>query len=138
MSQSFAEIAPRYDALRALSSGDRARLQTMLREAASQPGDRVVEAGCGTGRLTQPLAAMTLAGVTGVDSEVRMLDVARGKDTAGRIEWIRGSAYRVPLDDGAAALVMMVMVVHLLRQRVRAFSAARRILRPGGRLSLWA
>jgi hypothetical protein len=31
MSPSFAEIAPRYDALRPLSSGDRARLQTMLR-----------------------------------------------------------------------------------------------------------
>jgi len=120
-----------------MSSGDRARLQTMLREAALQPGDRVVEVGCGTGRLTLPLAAMTLAGVTGVDSEARMLDVARRKDTAGRIEWIRGSAYRLPLDDGAAALVVMVMVVHLLRQRVRAFTEARRILRPGGQLSLW-
>jgi SAM-dependent methyltransferase len=137
MSPSFAEIAPRYDALRPLSSGDRARLQTMLRDAALQPGDRVVEVGCGTGRLTLPLAAMTLAGVTGVDSEARMLDVARGKDTAGRIEWIRGSAYRLPLDKGAAALVVMVMVVHLLRQRVRAFTEARRILRPGGQLSLW-
>jgi SAM-dependent methyltransferase len=137
MSPSFAEIAPRYDALRPLSSGDRARLQTMLRDAALQPGDRVVEVGCGTGRLTLPLAGMTLAGVTGVDSEARMLDVARRKDTAGRIEWIRGSAYRLPLDDGAAALVVMVMVVHLLRQRVRAFTEARRILRPGGQLSLW-
>jgi ubiquinone/menaquinone biosynthesis C-methylase UbiE len=137
MSPSFAEIAPRYDALRPLSAGDRARLQTMLGEAALQPGDRVVEVGCGTGRLTLPLSAMTPARVTGVDTETRMLDVARGKDAAGRIEWIRGSAYRLPLEDGAAALVMMVMVVHLLRQRVRAFTEARRILRPGGRLSLW-
>ncbi len=109
----------------------------MLGEAALQPGDRVVEVGCGTGRLTLPLSAMTPARVTGVDTETRMLDVARGKDAAGRIEWIRGSAYRLPLDDGAAALVMMVMVVHLLRQRVRAFTEVRRILRPGGRLSLW-
>jgi ubiquinone/menaquinone biosynthesis C-methylase UbiE len=137
MSPSFAEIAPRYDALRPLSAGDRARLETMLREAALQPGDRVVEVGCGTGRLTLPLAAMTPARVTGVDTEVRMLDVARAKDTAGRVDWIRGSAYRLPLDDGAAALVMMVMVVHLLRQRVRAFAEGRRILRQGGQLSLW-
>jgi SAM-dependent methyltransferase len=137
MSPSFAEVAPRYDALRPLSAGDRARLQTMLREAALQPGDRVVEVGCGTGRLTLPLSAMTPAGIIGVDTEARMLDVARSKDAAGRIEWIRGSAYRLPLDDGAAALVLMVMVVHLLRQRVRAFTEARRILRPGGQLSLW-
>src|SRR5229473_3166329 len=137
MSPSFAEIAPRYDALRPLSAGDRARLETMLREAALEPGDRVVEVGCGTGRLTLPLSATTPARVTGVDTEARMLEVARGKDSAGRVEWLRGSAYRLPLDEGAAALVMMVMVIHLLRQRVRAFTEARRILRPGGQLSLW-
>src|SRR5256712_6460375 len=137
MSPSFAEIAPRYDALRPLSAGDRARMETMLREAALLPGDLVVEVGCGTGRLTLPLAAMTPARVTGVDKEARMLDVARGKDTAGRVDWLGGSAYRLPLAEGTAALVMMVMVVHLLRQRVRAFTEARRILRPGGQLSLW-
>jgi SAM-dependent methyltransferase len=43
----------------------------------------------------------------------------------------------LPLADESAALVMMVMVVHLLRQRVRAFTETRRILRPGGELSLW-
>jgi SAM-dependent methyltransferase len=137
MSPSFAEIAPRYDALRPLSSGDRARLEAMLHEAALQAGDLVVEVGCGTGRLTLPLAAVTPARVTGVDSEARMLEVARAKDGAGRVEWVRGSAYRLPVGDGEAALVIMVMVVHLLRQRVRAFSETRRVLRPGGRLSIW-
>ena len=137
MSPSFAEIAPRYDALRPLSSGDRARLETMLREAALQAQDLVVEIGCGTGRLTLPLAAITKSRVIGVDSEARMLEVARGKDAAGRVEWVRGSAYRLPVGDGAAALVMMVMVVHLLRQRVRAFSETRRVVRPDGRLSVW-
>jgi ubiquinone/menaquinone biosynthesis C-methylase UbiE len=137
MSPSFAEIAPRYDALRPLSAGDRLRLETMLREAGLQPGDRVVEVGCGTGRLTLPLSAMTAAHIMGVDSEARMLDVARAKDTAGRIDWVRSSAYRLPLPDEAAALVIMAMVVHLLRQRVRAFTEARRILRPSGQLSLW-
>lgn len=137
MSRSFAEIAPRYDALRPLSSGDRERLERMVREAALKPDDLVVEVGCGTGRMTLPLAGMTPARVVGVDSEARMLEVACAKDPAGRVEWTRGSAYRLPVDDGAAALVVMVMVVHLLRQRGRAFGEARRILRPGGRLSLW-
>ena len=59
----------------------------MLREAALQPDDLVVEVGCGTGRMTLPLSAMTPARVTGVDAETRMLDVARAKDAAGRIEW---------------------------------------------------
>ena len=109
----------------------------MLREAALQAGGLVVDVGCGTGRLTLALSAITAARVMGVDSEARMLEVARSKDAGGRVGWVRGSAYRVPVDDGAAALVMMATVVHLLRQRVRAFSEARRILRPGGRLSIW-
>jgi SAM-dependent methyltransferase len=137
MSPSFAEIAPRYDALRPLSRGDRARLESMLREADLHAGDLVVEVGCGTGRLTLPLAAVSPARVMGVDAEAKMLDVARAKDAAARVEWVKGSAYRLPVGDGEAALVMMVMVVHLLRQRVRAFSEARRALRAGGRLSLW-
>jgi ubiquinone/menaquinone biosynthesis C-methylase UbiE len=138
MSPSFAEIAPRYDALRPLSSGDRARLTAMVQKASPLGADDlVVEVGCGTGRLTLPLAALAPARVMGVDPEARMLEVARTKDVAGRVEWIRGSAYRLPVPDGAAALVVMVMVVHLLRQRVRAFSEARRVLRPGRQLSVW-
>src|ERR1700726_2152270 len=137
MSPSFAEIAPHYDALRPLSSGDCARLETMLGEADLHAGDLVVEVGCGTGRLTLPLAAITPARVMGVDAEAKMLDVARAKDGAGRVAWVRGSAYRLPVGDSEASLVLMVMVVHLLRQRGRAFSEARRVLRPGGRLSVW-
>jgi len=143
MSPSFARIAPTYDALRPLSAEDRARLETMMREASVGAGDLVVEVGCGTGRLTLPLAGMTRARVMGVDTEARMLDVARGKDVAGRVEWVRGSAYRLPVADGSAGLVVMVMVVHLLRQRTRAFGEARRVLRPrlgvedAGRLCIW-
>src|ERR1700694_12519 len=108
MSPSFAEIAPRYDALRPLSTGDRARLEAMLREAALTAGDLVVEVGCGTGRLTLPLAAVTPARVMGVDSEVKMLDVARAKDAAGRVEWVRGSGYRVTVADGGAGRGVVV------------------------------
>src|SRR5438094_4487846 len=125
MSPSFARIAPTYDTLRPLSAGDRAGLEAMLREAVVGAEDLVVEVGCGTGRLTLPLATLTPARVVGVDAEARMLEVARAKDASARVEWVRGSAYRLPIPDRAAALVLMVMVVHLLRQRVRAFAEAR-------------
>src|SRR3989475_4671295 len=140
MSPSFARIAPTYDALRPLSGEDRARLEAMLRDAAIDAGDLVVEVGCGTGRLTLPLAGLTPARVMGVDTEPRMLDVARAKDAAERVEWVRGSAYRLPVVDGTAGLVVMVMVVHLLGQRTRAFGDARRVLRHGergGQLCIW-
>ncbi|HEY8678472.1 MAG TPA: methyltransferase domain-containing protein [Candidatus Dormibacteraeota bacterium] len=137
MPPSFAEIAPRYDALRPLSPGDQSRLAEMVRTAEIAADDVAVEVGCGTGRITLPLAAMTPARVVGVDSEERMLAVARGKDAGGRVQWRRGSAYRLPLADQEARLVVMVMVVHLLRRRGAAFREARRVLRPGGRVSIW-
>jgi ubiquinone/menaquinone biosynthesis C-methylase UbiE len=137
MPPSFARIAPSYDALRPLSRADRERLQRLVQDASLTAGDTVVEVGCGTGRLTLPMAALTPAQVIGIDSEARMLEVSRSKDEARRVEWILGSAYRLPLPDGRASLVLMAMVVHLLRQRGRAFGEARRILRPGGRLHVW-
>jgi ubiquinone/menaquinone biosynthesis C-methylase UbiE len=137
MSHDFAEIAPRYDALRPLAAGDRDRLEAMLSGVRLEPDDLVVEVGCGTGRLTLPLSAMTEARILGVDSEARMLEVAAAKDTRRRIEWLKATAYRLPLRDGEAALVLMAMLVHLLKQPGRAFKEAFRVIRPGGRLSVW-
>ena len=137
MSESFAEIAPVYDALRPLSAGDRARLGAMLAQVALGPDDLVVEIGCGTGRLTLPLALAVAARVVGIDAEEKMLEVARRKDVGGRVDWTRGTAYRLPMEDGAASLVVMVMVVHLLRRRLSAFREAHRVLRGEGRLSVW-
>jgi ubiquinone/menaquinone biosynthesis C-methylase UbiE len=137
MSPSFAEIAPHYDALRPLSAGDRARLLSVVERARLQPNDVAVEIGCGTGRITLPLAGLSAARVIGIDSELKMLQVGRAKDGEGRIDWRRGSAYRVPVGDGEVAMVLMVMVVHLLRRRGAAFREVRRILRPDGSLSLW-
>ncbi len=137
MPRTFRELAPRYDALRPLRPEDRARLEATLAGMVIGPDDVVVEVGCGTGRLTLPLRAMTSGRVVGVDTEPGMLAVARQKDPAGRIAWILGSAYRLPIAGGSATLVLMGMLVHLLKQRRRAFREAWRVLRPGGRLSIW-
>src|SRR2546422_2722779 len=97
MSPSFARIAPTYDALRPLSGEDRARLEAMLREAAIDAGDLVVEVGCGTGRLTLPLAGMARGRVMGGGTVGRILGEARAKGVAGGGEGGRGNAYRLPV-----------------------------------------
>ncbi len=133
----FAEIADRYDALRPLQASDRRRVVALGSADWLRPDDLVVEVGCGTGRMTLPLAEISAHQVVGVDPEERMLEVARAKDIAGRVQWLRGTAYRLPLADGVAGLVLMSMVVHLLKQPGRAFTEARRVLRPEGRMVIW-
>ena len=133
----FAEIADRYDALRPLQARDRQRVVALGSADWLRRDDLVVEVGCGTGRMTLPLAEISAQQVVGVDPEERMLEVARRKDVAGRVRWLRGTAYRLPLADGVAGVVLMSMVVHLLKQPGRAFAEARRVLRPEGRMVIW-
>ena len=137
MSGMFGEIAPRYDRLRPMLAGDRRRVAALASASWLRSGDVIVEVGCGTGRMTLPLAQMSAYSVVGVDPEDRMLAVARAKDVEGRVRWSQGTAYRLPLADGVAGAVLISMVVHLLKQQGRALREARRVLRPEGRLVIW-
>jgi SAM-dependent methyltransferase len=55
----------------------------------------VLDLGCGTGTLALLLAADGRE-VIGVDPAGASLDVARGKDTAGRVRWYHGDATSLP------------------------------------------
>src|SRR3989442_13846462 len=101
MSPSFARIAPTYDALRPLSAEDRARLEAMLREAAVGAGDLVGEVGCGTGRLTLPMAGLAPARAAGGDTGGRERDEGRGNDVARGAGGGRGGRARSPVPDRA-------------------------------------
>jgi SAM-dependent methyltransferase len=72
------------------------------------PAARVLDLGCGTGRLT---LAMARAGhrVTGVDPARASLDDARRKPGAERVTWIEGTAALIP----DAAFDVAVMTSHV-------------------------
>lgn len=96
---------------------------------------RVVDLGCGTGRLTLALAADGHA-VTGADPAAASLDVARGKPGAELVTWVHGEA--ADLATGSADVVLMSSHVAQVfsddgewRQTLGHLA---RILVPGGRL----
>lgn len=95
-------------------------------------GRRVLEVGCGTGRLAAALAARAQCRVWGVDPAAEMLDVARrrvGTDVGLRL----ARAESLPFRAGWFERVVMRLVVHLVH-RPHALAEARRVLAARGRL----
>jgi ubiquinone/menaquinone biosynthesis C-methylase UbiE len=102
---------------------------------AERSAPRVLDLGCGTGRLA---IAMAAAGheVTGVDPAGASLDAARRKPGAARVHWVEGSAGVLP----AKAFDAAFMTSHVAQlfvgddEWITALRALRRSLEVGGRL----
>jgi len=100
----------------------------------------VVELGVGTGRIAIPTAAAGVH-VIGVDSSAGMLEVcaeqARAAGVADRIDLRLGDLRRPPVPEQVALVTCPFRAyLHLADdgERLEALAAARRMLRPGGRL----
>jgi SAM-dependent methyltransferase len=95
-----------------------------------EPGEHVLDLGCGTGTLTAAIAARG-AHVTGIDVEPAMVDQARTRYP--ELDFMVGDGHRVtagaPLD-----AVFANAVLHWLTRADEALASVHRTLRPGGRL----
>lgn len=93
-------------------------------------GRRVLEVGCGTGRLAAALAERG-ARVWGVDPSADMLARARAAAGTG-VGLKQGRAEALPFKDGWFERVVLRLVVHLV-DRPQALPELARVLAPGGR-----
>jgi demethylmenaquinone methyltransferase / 2-methoxy-6-polyprenyl-1,4-benzoquinol methylase len=130
----FDRIAPVYDLMnRVMTAGLDRRWRRLAAEAAVRPGDRVLDACCGTGDLA--VAAASLGGrVTGLDFSERMLQRARRKAPA--LEWVRGDLLELPFADGSFESATVGFGVRNVADLERGISELRRVLVPGGRLAI--
>jgi SAM-dependent methyltransferase len=103
-----------------------------------QPGQTIVDIGCGAGQTTQQLANRvgSLGRVIGVDIAPRVLDVARSRTaTLAQVQLIQADAATLALPDEMADGVYSRFGVMALDDPVVAFANFRRMTRRGGRLA---
>ena len=114
---------------------------SLIASAAIQPGESVLEVGCGTGVLCRWLARETGGNnpVSGVDVNVYFLregaEIARREGVADAVSFHEGSAEEMPFDDATFDVAFSSTVV----QRVNAdlmLPEMVRVTKPGGRVAV--
>jgi demethylmenaquinone methyltransferase/2-methoxy-6-polyprenyl-1,4-benzoquinol methylase len=130
----FDRIAPVYDAMnRVMTAGLDRRWRRLAAEAVVQPGDRVLDACCGTGDLA--LEAEREGGVVvGLDFAPLMLERARSKSST--VDWREGDLLALPFADHAFDAATVGFGVRNVADLELALRELRRVLRPGGRLAV--
>lgn len=131
----FDRIAPVYDLMnRVMTAGlDRRWRAAAVREAV-RPGDRVLDACCGTGDLAVAARRAGAREVVGLDFSEAMLERARRKEPA--IEWVRGDLLALPFPDASFDAATVGFGVRNVEELDAALRELRRVLRPGGRLGV--
>jgi demethylmenaquinone methyltransferase/2-methoxy-6-polyprenyl-1,4-benzoquinol methylase len=131
----FDRIAPVYDVMNhVMTAGLDVRWRRLTARAVVQPGDRVLDAACGTGDLAIADRKAGAAHVTGLDFSERMLERARRK--APELEWVQGDMLALPFDDGSFDAATVGFGVRNVADLELSLRELRRVLRPGGRLAI--
>jgi demethylmenaquinone methyltransferase / 2-methoxy-6-polyprenyl-1,4-benzoquinol methylase len=94
----FDRIAPVYDVMnRLMTAGLDQRWRRLTVRTVVNPGDRVLDACCGTGDLAVAARKAGAGEVVGLDFSEPMLERARRKDPT--IEWVRGDLLELPFEE---------------------------------------
>jgi SAM-dependent methyltransferase len=95
---------------------------------------RVLEIAAGTGVVTRALASALPESVSIVATDLNqaMLDQASSVGAKRTVEWRQADAMQLPFGDGTFDAVVCQFGVMFFPEKSKAFSEARRVLRPGG------
>jgi ubiquinone/menaquinone biosynthesis C-methylase UbiE len=98
---------------------------------ALKPGEKILDAGCGTGIFTRDFLRVG-ASVVGLDISWPMLAVAARKLADFPFAPVRGDMLSLPFRDGAFDKAISVTALEFIGDGVRAVSELFRVTRPGG------
>lgn len=114
--------------------------ERLVELARLEPGEVVIDVGCGTGSLA--IAAKRVVGPTGavrgIDASSEMIEQARAKSARERMDitWDVGRAEALPCPDASVDVLLSTLMMHHLPRAIREAFAGEihRVLKPGGRV----
>jgi ubiquinone/menaquinone biosynthesis C-methylase UbiE len=117
------------------------RRRALVREAVgAQPGERILDVGCGPGfYVAEVLDEVGAEGsVVGIDVSPQMLAIA-ARRCAGRanVEFREGPATKLPVEDASVDAALSVQVLEYVADTGAALAELHRVVRPGGRVVIW-
>lgn len=106
----------------------------LQQRVASMSVSRILEIAAGTGVATRALAALPNEGISIVATDLNqaMLDEAATIGTARPVRWQQADAMALPFPEGEFDAVVCQFGAMFFPDKPKAFSEARRVLKPGG------
>jgi arsenite methyltransferase len=122
-------------------SRDVLRRRRLVYEAlGAQPGERILDVGCGPGFYASELLDQVEpdGSVVGVDASPQMLAVAAHRcEGRGGVEFRQADATSLPVEDAGFDRAVCVQVLEYVTDVEAALRELHRALRPGGRVVIW-
>lgn len=137
----FRALTPFYDWVQRWIVGDTRYKTRLIEQADIQPGQRVLDLGCGTGTLAIMVKrAVPEAEVVGLDADPQMLQMARVKAARENIavQFDQGMTFALPYPDESIDRVLSSLMIHHLKtpDKDRTAQEVYRVLKPGGQLHI--
>ena len=136
---SYDRLTPLFDPVLRWSMRELELKRRLIDQARIEPGQRVLDLGCGTATLTILIKQThPTAEVVGLDGDPKILAIAEAKAAQAGVKLAldHGLAFEMPYPDQSFDRVVSSLVIHHLttENKRRTFKEIYRILRPGGEL----
>lgn len=134
--EQFGKQAPAYARLTREAGSD--AFAWLISALAVTSSDRVLDVGCGPGRMTLALARVA-AQATGIDLTPEMLEQARAaqaEQKVANVDWRLGDTLPLPFADGSFSIVVTQATFHHLADPQAVLAEMARVCAPGGRIAV--
>ncbi len=119
---------------------DMIQLGKLLEVLNLKPGDRVLDMGCGSGKIAEYISDQTHAHVLGIDMAVGALDRARARtqEKRNRLDYQKGNMNDLSLPPASMDAIIAVDTLHFVENLQKTVGQMKALLKPHGQMGLFS